>query len=87
MVSILYGGRLGNNLFQYVAAYIFANKFGFKISSGIVENKFDLPSLTGKVIDGPLIDVDDNNFMSLIKSDKLDDGHYRFVGSCLMFTI
>ena len=30
MVSIIYSGRLGNNLFQYVAAYIFAKKFKLK---------------------------------------------------------
>jgi hypothetical protein len=80
MVSIVYSGRLGNNLFQYVAAYIFAKKFGFKISSGIVDNKFNLPSLNGNGEFDKTINVDDNNFMSLLKSDKLDDAHYRFVG-------
>ena len=80
MVSIVYSGRLGNNFFQYVAAYIFAKKFGFKISSDIVDNKFNLPSLNGKGRFVKTINVDDNNFMSLIKSDKLEEGHYRFVG-------
>jgi hypothetical protein len=80
MVSILYSGRLGNNLFQYVAAYIFAKKFGFKISSGVVDNKFNLPSLEGNVTKNKTIEVDDNNFMSLLKSESLENAHYRFVG-------
>jgi hypothetical protein len=80
MVSILYSGRLGNNLFQYVAAYIFAKKFNLKISSDIVENKFELPSLTGVQFNNNIIDVDDSNFMSLLESNDLKPAHYRFVG-------
>ena len=80
MVSINYSGRLGNNLFQYVAAYIFAKKFELKISSGVVENKFDLPLLTGESNYYNIVDVDDNNFMSLLESESLEDAHYRFIG-------
>jgi hypothetical protein len=80
MVSIIYSGRLGNNLFQYVAAYIFAKKFKLKISSPIVENKFELPSLTGVQTNNQIIDVKDSNFMSLLESDYLEPAHYRFVG-------
>jgi hypothetical protein len=79
-VSINYSGRLGNNLFQYVAAYIFAKKFNLKISSGVVENKFDLPLLTGEETGGPIIDVDDSNFMRLLESESITPAHYRFVG-------
>ena len=50
MVSINYNGRTGNQLFQYVAAYIFAKKFNLKISSDIVENNFDLPSLENGIV-------------------------------------
>lgn len=80
MVSITYSGRLGNNLFQYVAAYIFAKKFNLKISSGVVENKFDLPVLIGEETNLPIINVDDNNFMELLESEYLTPAHYRFVG-------
>ena len=80
MVSIYYSGRLGNNLFQYIAAYIFAKKFGFKISSDVVENKFNLPYLDGNIFTNKIIDVDDNNFMGLLKSYRLEDAHYRFIG-------
>ncbi len=79
-VSINYSGRLGNNLFQYAAAYIFANKFNLRISSGVVENKFDLPLLTGETTGGPIIDVDDSNFMNLLESESIEPAHYRFVG-------
>lgn len=80
MVSIVYSGRLGNNFFQYVAAYIFAKKFNLKISTAVVENNFDLPLLTGELISEPVIDVDDYNFMSLLESENLPLAHYRFVG-------
>lgn len=80
MVSILYSGRLGNNLFQYVAAYIFAKKFNLKISSDVVENKFDLPLLSGESKYGLVIDVDDNNFMTLLESESLEPANYHFIG-------
>lgn len=79
-VSINYSGRLGNNLFQYIAAYIFAKKFNLRISSGIVENIFDLPLLTGEATGGLIIDVDDFNFMRLLESESIEPAHYRFVG-------
>ncbi len=79
-VSINYSGRLGNNLFQYVAAYIFAKKFNLKITSSIVENIFDLPSLVGDVTSDNIIDVDDNNFMTLLESESLTQAHYHFLG-------
>ena len=79
-VSIQYSGRLGNNLFQYAAAYIFAKKFGFTIISDVVENTFDLPLLTGSNQGLHTVDVDDNNFMTLLNSDSLEPAHYRFVG-------
>ena len=51
-----------------------------KISSGIVENIFDLPSLAGDVTGGIIVDVDDTNFMSLLESESLTPAHYRFIG-------
>lgn len=80
MVTILYSGRLGNNLFQYVAAYIFSRKFNFKINSEIIPNIFDLPLADGIVVENPIIEVDDSNFMSLLESESINDAHYEFVG-------
>ena len=72
MVSINYNGRTGNQLFQYVAAYIFAKKFNLNLSSDIVENNFDLPSLENGIVGDIKIDVDDSNFMCLLKSDSFN---------------
>ena len=80
IVSISYAGRLGNHLFQYCAAYIFANKFGFKIISNTVENIFDLPILSGNYFEIPIIEVTDDNFLDLLESPYLNPAHYRFVG-------
>jgi len=33
MVTVCYGGRLGNNMFQYAAGYIFAKKHQYKIDT------------------------------------------------------
>lgn len=79
-VSINYSGRLGNNLFQYVSAYIFAKKFGFKITSNVVENVFNLPTLNGKVFSEQIIEVNDDNFIELLNSDTLEKAHYKFIG-------
>jgi hypothetical protein len=80
MVTISYSGRLGNNLFQYIAAYIFAKKFNLKISSDIVANNFNLPLLESGIVGDTKIDVDDSNFMCLLESDSLELAHYHFVG-------
>lgn len=79
-VSINYSGRLGNNLFQYAAAYIFAKKFNLNITSDVILTKFNLPIICGDSFSSRVIDVDDNNFMGLLKSDMVEPAHYRFVG-------
>ena len=79
-VSINYSGRLGNNLFQYAAAYLFAKKFGFSLISEVVENSFSIPTIIGLEVHNPIIEVDDNNFMGLLESTNMVDSHYRFVG-------
>ena len=79
-VSINYSGRLGNNLFQYVAAYIFAKKFNLNITSDIILTKFDLPTICGNSYTSNVISVNDDNFMALLESDTLEPAHYRFIG-------
>ena len=82
MVSITYPGRLGNNLLQYAAAYIFAKKFGFKIYSNEPNCLFGLPTLMPDSKEDsnlPIIDVTDYNFMQLLESEKLETAHYRFI--------
>ena len=80
MVSIEYNGGLGNKFFQYVAAYIFAKKFNLNIQTSPTYNSFNLPILEGDKYEDEIIDVDDNNFLVLLKSEKLKNAHYKFIG-------
>lgn len=80
MVSIIYAGRLGNNYFQYVAAYIFAKKFNLSLITPPIYNVFILPIIQGNIYDNQVIDVNDDNYLNLLKSDKIENAHYRFVG-------
>ena len=80
MITIVYKGRTGNNLFQYIAAYIFARKFNFKINTPVVKNIFNLPLLQGTEAVSKTIYVGNNNYMSLLESDTLKHAHYIFVG-------
>jgi hypothetical protein len=80
MVSIIYAGRLGNNFFQYAAAYIFAKKFNLTIITPPIYNIFNLPIIQGNIYDNQVIDINDDNYLSLLKSDKIENAHYRFVG-------
>jgi hypothetical protein len=79
-VSINYNGRLGNNLFQYVAAHIFAKKFKLFINSNVIDGKFKFPQLNGSVhVDNKLI-VNDSNFLELLNSETIEPRHYIFDG-------
>lgn len=80
MVSIIYAGRLGNNYFQYAAAYIFAKKFKLSIITSPISNFFNLPKCEGNTFDNKIVDVDDNNFLELLNSESIEKAHYRFVG-------
>jgi hypothetical protein len=80
MVSINYDGRLGNNLFQYVAAFLFAKKFNLSLNTIFVDDKFKFPQLNGSVhVDNKLI-VNDSNFLELLNSDTIEPRHYIFNG-------
>lgn len=84
MVTIIYRGRLGNNLFQYAAAYIFAQKFGFALSTAPPNSIFKLPTTTGiKKSDShsqETIEVGDENFMTLLRQDNVKNANYKFKG-------
>lgn len=80
MVSIIYSGRLGNNLFQYSAAYIFAKKFGLNLNTNIDNNLFELPKTEGKIVEINTINVTDNNYIELLEKKNIEDSHYQFVG-------
>ena len=66
MVNLVYqqGGRLGNNLIQYFAAYIFSKKFNLKLN---VNPTDDFYSIVKDInIDGDIgkniVELSDNNF-------------------------
>lgn len=86
MVTIVYQGRLGNNLFQYAAAYIFARKFGFALSARMPNSIFELPLPTTTGIEKSdsllreTIEVGNENFMALLRQDSVKNAHYRFKG-------
>lgn len=80
MVTINYKGRLGNNLFQYIAAYFFAKKFNYSMISNVVENCFILPQLNGLVYNNSELIVNDSNFLELLNSETIEPRHYIFDG-------
>lgn len=80
MVSINYNGRLGYNLFQYVAAFIFAKKFNLSLNTISIDGNSKFPQLNGSVhVDNKLI-VNDSNFLELLNSDTIEPRHYIFNG-------
>lgn len=98
MISIRYEGRLGNCLFQYSAARIFAQKFGLRISR---DSNTYLAKMAGPLVnyvqDGieihsPVIVLDDSNYFQLLGSDSVPQAHYvlssgmqnpTFIQTCL----
>lgn len=80
MVTISYAGRLGNNFFQYAAAYLFAKKFNLNLITQPIYNIFNLPLLQGNNFNNEIIDVDESNFLDLLNSEKIKNAHYRFCG-------
>lgn len=82
MISIKYEGRLGNCLFQYAAARVFAQKFGLRISH---ESNHYLARMAGDLVKyveegmqiyGPVIILDDSNYFQLLVSDSVPQAHY-----------
>jgi len=80
MVSIVYSGRLGNNLFQCVASYIFAKKFNLSITSNIIDNSFKFPQLNGSIYSNDKLIINDSNFLELLNSETIEPRHYIFDG-------
>ena len=79
-VSIKHNGRLGNHLFQNVAAFIFAKKFNLSLNTISVDSQFNLPQLNGSVYTNNKLIVNDSNFLNLLNSDTIEPRHYIFDG-------
>jgi hypothetical protein len=79
-VSINYNGRLGNHLFQYVAAFIFAKKFNLSLNTIFVDDKFKFSQLNRSVHGDNKLIVNDSNFLELLNSETIESRHYIFDG-------
>jgi hypothetical protein len=88
MVNLVYqqGGRLGNSIIQYFAAYIFAKKFNLKLNATTKGwDNFDFNSLIkNTIIDGNIgyntIELTDENFIEYLERDSLELNKYNFNG-------
>jgi hypothetical protein len=84
MVTINFGGRLGNNLLQYITAYLFSKKFNYNLNTEGVNNKLDfadffkLKTHIGKIFQRHEIIVDNNNLINFLEKENIDDRHYIF---------
>lgn len=74
-------GRLGNNLFQYVAAYLFAKKFNLNVTTGPINTPFKLPKLNGIAYDAKnRKEINDSNFLDFLNHETIEPQHYVFNG-------
>lgn len=84
MVTINYGGRLGNNLFQYVSAYLFARKFNLSLMTPPAYNGLNFGDLLisknfqGEINNSYNIIITDNNFLEYLKKKDIPKAHYIF---------
>lgn len=81
MITIRYEGRLGNNLFQYVAAFIFAKKNNIKICTDPPDTMFNLLTCEGEIYNSDnVIEINDDNFLHYLYKDTVEKARYHFNG-------
>lgn len=83
-VHILYKGRLGNHLFQYVCARLFARKYGFQLATPFTYPEFVrmTPPEKGEWVEGshlnvPLTDGQDPFQGSFKRARYIFDGYFQ----------
>lgn len=85
MVTLAFDGRLGNNLFQYVASLFFAKKYNLDFKTppgysnsdwGLLIKDYQINGIIGK----GTIEVNDDNFLTLLNMDNIEPQHYHFNG-------
>jgi len=89
MTTIVYEGRLGNNLIQFFASYLFAKKFNIFFNSPppetihswsyyfeIEDNSF---FINGKIGDDICV-INDSNFLEYYNQTELPNKHFVFAG-------
>ena len=91
MVTTEYRGRMGNNMIQYIAAYIFAKKNNLKLISepkhhpvGSVGSDwgsyFHLPPLYGGDSGSGKVILNDDNYIQYLNSESVGSHHYHLNG-------
>ena len=86
MVTLTYNGRLGNNIIQYITAFLFAKKNNFflnckpKTNYGDFGEYFKLPISDGQIKGEEIVIVNDENYIKLFESKNLEIKHYHFEG-------
>jgi hypothetical protein len=85
MITINYGGRLGNNMIQYSAAKLLSNKHKLKLVTPPINGDINFTELLllsdnneHKSYQQNSLIVDNNNFLSLLESDIIENRHYVF---------
>lgn len=87
MITVKYNGRLGNQIFQYMAASIFAEKhnlfldFRTQEENGYKNLSYLLKYISGeKKIDCGRLEINDDNYFNYLNKDEIEDLHYYFNG-------
>ena len=85
MITINYGGRLGNNMIQYSAARLFSNKHKIKLITPPINGDINFTSLLKSNDDtdhqsyqNTTQIVNNNNFLSLLEMNDVPKQHYVF---------
>lgn len=85
MITINYGGRLGNNMLQYSASKIFSNKHKIKLVTQPKNGNIDFTSYVKKTCDKDhkifnkdQIIVTNENFLNLLSLESCETAHYIF---------
>jgi hypothetical protein len=71
MIKINYGGRLGNNLFQFFCANIISNKFNLPISNPLKNSIIPYKDKENKFFEKDVI-VTESNFFEIMGKDDID---------------
>lgn len=84
MVTINYGGRTGNNMFQYLMGLIFSQKFKIDLFTnpenlGVSFGKFfKNPVKFNSYFESPIVKINNNNLLEFMKMDEVPNVHYSF---------
>jgi hypothetical protein len=80
MITVKYNGRLGNQIFQYLAASIFSIKHNLYLEFNEKLNPI-LTHISGdNYFTNSIVEINDNNFLDYLNRDNIEPCHYIFNG-------